>query len=230
MITLITPTADQPTGIALCEFYMARQTLQHDQWIVADDGVEHARLSMGQEHIKRSREPGCAPAQSLCRNLLGAIPLIEGDIIVVIEHDDAYAATHLDTIVDQLAGASIAGDPKQRYYNVAHRCWRLFDNVGASLCQTAFRRELLPRFETIVRRCLAGSKMGVDRYFWESTRPAERSLKRTDTVLGIKGLPGRPGIGVGHRPIGSQWTPDRELAQLRAWIGEDASFYEGLSA
>lgn len=228
MITLITPTADQPTGMALAEFYVARQTVEHDQWIVADDGIEHARLSMGQEHVKRTREPGCTPAQSLCRNLLAAIPLAKGDIIVLWEHDDAYTQKHLATIVDQLCGALIAGDPKQRYYNVAHRCWRLFDNVGASLCQTAFRSELLPRFESAVRWCLAASKIGVDRKFWDSTRPAERSLVRTDTVLGIKGLPGRPGIGVGHRPT-PQWTQDPELAQLRAWIGEDAALYEGMA-
>jgi hypothetical protein len=226
VITLITPTADQPTGMALCEKYMARQTIPYDQWIVVDDGVQHAKLTMGQAHIWRERETDCKPAQSLCRNLLGAIPLIEGDIIVVIEHDDHVAQNHVETMVRQLKNALIAGDPKQRYYNVAHRCWRLFDNVGASLCQTAFRRSLLPTFKGAVQACLSASRIGVDRALWDAVQPSCKSLVRSDTVLGIKGLPGRPGIGVGHRPSGSLWTPDPELVRLREWIGADADMYE----
>lgn len=230
MLTVITPTCDQPTGIALCEFYMARQTLEHGQWIVADDGIEPARLSMGQIHIKRAREPGCTPAQSLCRNLLGAIARVDGDVIVVAEHDDWLGPTHLETIVAQLERADIAGDPKQRYYNVDRRCWRLFDNVGASLCQTAFRRELLPKFERAVRRCLANGWFHVDRIFWDSVPDDQKSLERTDTVVGIKGLPGRPGIGIGHRPAGPLWNSDRDGVKLRSWIGDDASLYEKVAA
>lgn len=46
MVTVITPTADQPTGIALLERYMARQTVKPDAWIVADDGNTPASLTM----------------------------------------------------------------------------------------------------------------------------------------------------------------------------------------
>lgn len=208
---------------------MQRQTLYGRasiQWIVVDDGVSPATLAMGQTHILRAREPDCLPAQSFCRNLLAAIPHITGDVIAFIEHDDWYAPAHLEAIVDQLAGAvQIAGDDQQRYYNVSQRCWRIFPNSGASLCQTAIRRELLPRFEMVARRCLAASKFGVDRALWDATRPHERSLKRADTVVGIKGLPGRRGLGVGHRPSGPQWTFDAELEQLRAWVGNDADLY-----
>ena len=50
-ITVITPTADQPIGMRLLEKYMARQTVQPDEWIVADDGEVPARLALGQKHI-----------------------------------------------------------------------------------------------------------------------------------------------------------------------------------
>lgn len=229
IITLITPTCDQPTGIELCEVFMQRQTLYGRasiQWLVVDDGLVPATLTMEQTHILRAREPDCLPAQSFCRNLLAATPRITGDIIVFIEHDDHYAPTHLETIVAQLQGqAQLAGDDKQRYYNVKERRWRVFNNVGSSLCQTAMRRALLPRFESVVRKCLASEKFGIDRTLWDATPAREQSLQRTDTVVGIKGLPGRPGIGVGHRPSGPAWTDDQDLAQLQAWLGADASLY-----
>jgi len=41
--------------------------------------------------------------------------------------------------------------------------------------------------------------------------------------VGIKGVPGRTGIGVGHRADFGQ--PDPGGNTLRAWIGERASAY-----
>src|SRR5690606_25010357 len=46
-ISIITPTADRPRGIELCERYMARQTVQPHEWVVADGGHIPAKLTMG---------------------------------------------------------------------------------------------------------------------------------------------------------------------------------------
>jgi len=196
------------------------------EWIVADDGIEPAALTMGQIHVRRQREKDCQPAQSFCRNLLAAIAVATGDVVVFWEHDDWYAPRHLETVCNQLNGAALlAGDDQQRYYNVAHRCWRIFRNRGASLCQTAMRSSELERFGQVVRECLAASRFYVDFKLWEGTPSSRRALARADTVLGIKGLPGRPGLGIGHRPD-KQWTKDESFAQLWAWIGNDAELYE----
>lgn len=231
MITLITPTADQPTGIALCERFIARQTLPiaDMQWIVVDDGDKPATLTMDQQHVRRPREHDCKGYESLCRNLLAAIPHVRGDIVACVEHDDWYAADHLEvTIAALLAGkySLLAGDNTQRYYNVAHRCHRLFSNTGASLCQTAMRAEALPLFESTIRSCLDRKTYGIDTNFWRSVPQTRWALTGRMTCIGIKGLPGRPGLGIGHRPDRG-WTPDPSLAQLREWIGEDADLYSG---
>ena len=88
MVTLLTPTCDQPTGMALCELYMARQTF-HDwaplQWIVVDDGVVPATLTLGQHYVRRERGADTG-AQSLAKNLLAALPLVEGEYLILIEH------------------------------------------------------------------------------------------------------------------------------------------------
>jgi hypothetical protein len=233
VLTIITPTCDQPTGIRLCEHFMQRQTIWGAvpiQWIVVDDGMEPAKLTMGQTHVTRQREADCAPAQSLCRNLLAAIPLIDGEIVAFVEHDDWYRPDHLEGMCKQLGrSALLAGDDRQRYYNIAHRCWRIFQNKGASLCQTAMKASLLPRFERVVRECLASSRFYIDFKLWMATPQTETSTVRTDSVLGIKGLPGRPGLGIGHRPTGLEWNRDPGLSQLRAWIGADTSLYESIA-
>lgn len=235
MVTLVTPTCDQPTGMALCERYMARQTLRLHapllQWIVVDDGTVPATLTMGQRHIRRERGTDTG-AQSLAKNLLTALPLVETEYLMLIEHDDWYHPTHLEILLKQLVaqpGVQLAGDPQQRYYNVAHRKWRVFKNHGSCLCQTGMHRELIARFQWVIERCLQADSYGIDGRFWEAVPRYHWNLLPTSTSLGIKGLPGRPGLGVGHRPTGTGWKTDPDCAQLQAWIGaEDAALYEAL--
>lgn len=220
-ISLITPTADQPLGMLLCERYMQRQTMRWDQWIVADDGLEHAHLALGQTHVRRVREH--EGGRSLAGNMLAALELVDGDVVIVIEHDDWYAPDHIATCVEQLRRGDAVGSRWQRYYNVHGRCWRRMRNVGSALCNTAFRRSLVPQMRAAARSAFERKTYGVDRLFWDSI--GGRGVTHdVDTVVGIKGLPGRPGLGMGHRPD-SNWTVDPDLRQLRAWIGDDAEIY-----
>jgi hypothetical protein len=52
-----------------------------------------------------------------------------------------------------------------------------------------------------------------------------KRLISTHHVVGMKGLPGREGIGIGHNPNGP-WTVDPALRILREWIREDVEFYQ----
>lgn len=226
-VSLITPTADRPVAFALCERFIARQTRKPDEWIVADGGQQTgAPSTMGQKHI---HEPGPPGVENFARNLLNGIHAATGDVIIFVEDDDAYLPKHLESLVTALARspeALAAGDDRQHYYNVARRCWRAFDNIGASLCQTAIRREALPAFEAAVRQCLERKVYGIDTTFWRSL-PRERwAIVRSGTCVGIKGLPGQIGLGIGHRP-GEGWHADSELIKLREWIGNDVEIYRG---
>ena len=226
-LTVITVTCDQPTGFALCERMMARQTYTgRVQWIVVDDGDRPIAPTAGQHYVRRHRGSDTG-AQSLCRNLLEALPHVAAPIVAIVEHDDYYAPTHFARIVAQLEPpeAQIAGDDEQRYYHVPSRQWRVFANLGASLCQTAFRVDRLALFQAVVERRLAQNHFGVDGAFWASVPRAHWALARTQTVVGIKGLAGRPGLGIGHRPQGPGWGTDPLGAQLCQWIGSDASWY-----
>lgn len=226
-VSAITPTADRPVAFELVERFMRRQTVQPDEWIVADGGEVPVACAMGQIHLRGSLGRVPAGAANFAHNLLNGIAEASGDLLIFIEDDDWLAPTHIERMVDLARGpGSLFGaDDHQRYYNVAHRSWRVFNNVGASLCQTAMRRSILPAFEQTIRACLAKGTYGIDTTLWRATPQSEWAIAGAETVVGIKGLPGRAGLGVGHRP-GIGWTPDPDLARLRAWIGDDASLYE----
>jgi hypothetical protein len=205
---------------------MARQTLQPDEWIIADGGIAAARCTLGQVLLRDPQPPGAA---NFANNLLNGLATATGELVVVAEDDDWYAPDHIETLhAAAMANprALAIGDDCQRYYNVAHRCWRRFANVGASLCQTAIRREAVPALVAVIRDCLGRGTYGIDTTFWRSIPRDRWALTGRTTVLGIKGLPGCAGLGIGHRP-GAGWTDDTELVQLRAMIGEDAGLYAG---
>jgi glycosyl transferase family 2 len=223
MISVITPTCDRPVAFGLCERWMARQTRGPDEWIVADGGRVPVVCTQGQVHLHQPRPSG---AENFAQNLLAALARARGDLVVVIEDDDYEAPTHLERLTDLLTPATawLAGDPQQRYYNVGRRWYRLFQNRGASLCQTAMRKSVLPLFKRTILTCLARRQYGIDAALWQAVPTAHWALDRQDTVIGMKGLPGQTGLGIGHRPD-QGWTADPSLAVLRTWMGDDADVY-----
>jgi hypothetical protein len=228
-VTVLTPTCDRPAGIALLERMMARQTRQPDEWIVADGGATPARLTRGQTLIIDQRATG---PLNFAQNLLNGIEAASGDLLRIAEDDDHYAPTHIETMstMAERGGYRLIGSEEiQRYHNVAHRCFRVMNNIGASLCQTAVHRSLFKTMRATIQACMVRNSFGVDTNLWRSVSRNEWAFTRQMTCVGIKGLPGRVGLGIGHRPD-ARWTPDPALERLRSWIGDDVSWYDGASA
>jgi len=146
-----------------------------------------------------------------------------------MEDDDWYSPHHVADIVRRLETHDAVGCSIQRYYNVAVRKWAMMQNKGSSLCQTGFRYDLLPLFVECVATCWRGDRKGIDAEFWrrlhwQSNGRVQCFDDRLD-VVGIKGMPGRKGIGVGHDPTWGGWTDDPDMTKLVEWIGEDAEVY-----
>jgi hypothetical protein len=228
-LTVVTPTADRPVAFALCERWMARQTRQPDEWIVADGGQTPVVCTGGQRHLHQRSGLGVV---NFLANVRRGVEAATGDLIAIVEDDDWYDARHLEVVIGQLTpGVLAAGDDTQRYYHLPHRAWKRFPNIGACLCQTVFRREALPVFLHALSEAEDVRHYGIDGRFWSRLPRQQTSLVRTETVLGIKGLPGREGLGIGHRPRLHDWTNDPQMRQLTAWIGPaDAAIYHGLPA
>ncbi|MGR9107779.1 MAG: glycosyltransferase family A protein [Gammaproteobacteria bacterium] len=221
-LQVITPTADQPTGIALLEEFMAGQTIQPDEWIVMDDGNVPAMLTMGQRHIvrKRRHEGGA----SLAANILSAVEYLDGDIIAIMEHDDFYQKNHLETAVKRLKETNCwaTGSYVQRYYYLPGRQFIIMRNIGSALCNTTFRGDLVLYLQDAAMRAFRAKAIGVDRLFWERIPKKFWDSNGTTTMVGIKGLPGRAGLGMGHRPNKKRnWMNDPKGEQLRKWVGDE---------
>ena len=227
MLTLLTATGCRPEAWALCERWMARQTYAGPvRWIIVDDGrdaqpVTFQRLGWTLEIVRPSPFWRLGD-NTQARNLLAGLRRVEDTArLVVIEDDDWYAPDWLQTIADALEGQEMAGESRARYYNVEARVGREMPNERhASLCATAVTGRGIAELRA---QCVRAVKF-IDLDLWR--RPLKKRLIGGHRVVGIKGLPGRGGIGCGHRSdFKGIADPDGRL--LRDWVGtDDAAVYD----
>ncbi len=229
-LTLITPTSDRPRPFALCEKWMSR-ALQHYhgsnfQWIVVDDGVSPAKCTLGQQHIRL--DAIADSTESFRQNLLAALQEAKHEIILFIEDDDWYAEQYLAKMCKWMTNDfDIVGETKARYYFLPTQRYHFCRNSEhASLCQTGIRRSLRPWIIKHLQRNKGNPY--IDIALWREGRRRGKYLLRPQTTLsvGMKGLPGKTGIGMGHR-LSSRHQHDVEGEMLRQWVGkDDAALYE----
>lgn len=234
MLTIVTPTGARPAAFALCRRMMARQDYRGRViWIVVDD-------------CEPAQEPTLPPApnwqvltvrpyplweperNTQGRNLLAALALAEAHAIeggydlrlTVVEDDDWYAPGWLTRLDAALDHAELVGERFARYYNVARRIAATLGNDRhASLRCTGMRGRAIKALQ----HALAEFSPYYDRKLWRDAAPT-RALFDSRLTVGMKGLPGRPGIAEGHQTI--EGVADRSLCVLRDWIGADADLYE----
>ena len=139
----------------------------------------------------------------------------------------------------------VAGEPWLRYYHVAERRYATFPNgTGSGMFQTALRRDRLPDLMWAAEQALEAGTYDIDGRFWKGLPPSICRRYDENLTVGIKGMPGKGGLGIGHRPLAQQmtrrypngrqfyrpsidknWKYDLEGQQLHAWIGAEADFY-----
>lgn len=225
MLQVLTPTGARPEAFALCARWMARQTYRGAvRWIVVDDGPEPLSVPDMPENIAVEvvrPEPFWREGQNTqARNLLAGLAVVRDGIpLVIFEDDDWYADDWLDHCAEQLKRAELVGECRARYYNVAtNRGRQLRNERHASLCSTAMRGKAIQTFR---KACQRRPKF-IDLELWRTHR--SRFLFGGHRVVGIKGLPGRGGIGMGHsKDFAGQSDTDHAL--LREWVGDDAEVY-----
>ena len=216
MITAITPTGDRPLAFSLCRRWMEQQTRKPDQWIVVDDGKNPMQPFDGIDYIRREPLPG-DPKFTLAENLKAAIPHIKGDKIIIIEDDEYYAPIYIEVMRKNFGRHEVVGIGKSRYYHLPSGGYMIIGNMGhASLAQTAISKSFLPIFQSI----LVPGKLYIDYEIWRRAKMRKSGrvfLDPKPIYVGIKGLPGRAGIGRGHdRKI--YRLVDRGRRILRQWI------------
>lgn len=225
MLTLLTATGARPEAWAICERLMAAQDYTGPvRWVIVDDGPDPQPVTFkrdGWQLVVIRPAPFWQPGQNTqARNLAKGMEAVPADSrLVIIEDDDVYRADWLSHVDRQLDRAELVGECQARYYNLALRRGRQLSNNGhASLCSTAMRGAALATF----RRELKPGVQFIDVNLWR--RHPSRHLFTGGRVVGMKGLPGRGGIGMGHRND-FRGTADPDLTLLRQWIGDNVELY-----
>lgn len=235
MIALITPTGNRPKQFALCNLWMSRQTYKGKVlWIIVDDCVPiTTKLSVelpdnwcvvykyprpeweeGENTQSRNLQIGL--------NVVKNFPTTQIDAIFIIEDDDYYTPTYLEKMMDKFNGYEIIGECKTLYYNITSRSWHRNNNTKhASLFQTAFKPTAISMFEE------SFGKKFIDIKFFSTARELHKPVclfSEMDLAVGIKGLPGRAGIGSGHK-MTKKAIKDVKYTQLQKYLKNDYIYY-----
>ena len=222
-IAAVTPTRDRAQAIKLLARWVRQQTLPVDRWIVVDDGDEPVSPAPEMTHLVRRARTSNEPEHSLCLNLRQALPFLTEDKVLILEDDEYYAPTYVEEMSRRLNSSPAVGIGFSKYYHLGLRSYYVHENMAhASLAQTSFRSELLDRF---IRAMADPREKFVDIKFWKQVRAIGNVWRDGDRYdgaagaqyLGIKGMPGRFGIGFGHKAM-PQYKQDEGLDVLRRWI------------
>lgn len=223
MMTVITPTGDRPEAFELTRKWIFEQTKQPDQWIVIDDGKIPLPdyLQANLQYIRR--EPSIDEGHTLTLNMKEAVKYIKGDMILIVEDDDWYGPTYIETMEKYLQNYDLVGESLARYYHLTAMKYRRIGNTQhASFCQTGFTERLLPTFI----KCLEGDPY-IDFRFWTAVQDHKFLINDADDRLqlhcSLKGMKGRKGIGTGHDKDARYYHVDVGLENLIKWVGEENS-------
>lgn len=224
MLTLLTCTGARPEAFAICERLMAAQTYAGPvRWIVVDDGEEATPITFTREgwEVRVVRPlPRWQPGMNTqARNMRAGLAFVDMSAhLLVIEDDDYYAPSWLDRMSYELMFADLVGEPQARYYNIKTRHFRQLQNtLHSSLCSTALKGAAI---QALFDACNKNDKF-IDIKLWQSDKLKKRLVPSHD-VVGIKGLPGRGGIGMGHQD--SFGAPDK-IGIFEQWLGDGAALY-----
>jgi hypothetical protein len=239
--TVITATGDRPLCLSFLKKWMEAQTYPPSCWIIIDDGKipmkESEYMDLPDYTTLLRRNPTeDDPKHTLNINLMASLPYVEGDYIIFCEDDEYYAPEYLATMSRYLKEYEVVGICRSRYYHLPSYRYYIHPNYDhSSLAQTGIRTSFLETFSGL----LNGDPF-IDMRIWKTvankndllwgkarflTKGHEINGKKgylfDDSIgdkfiyVGMKGMPGREGIGSGHKGMG---IFDYDQSILRKWI------------
>ena len=222
-VSVITPSGDRPECFELLRRWMAHQTLRPAQWVVVDDGkvpmqpIPEATLIRREP---RADDPSC----TLGKNLEVALTHVLHDKIIIMEDDDWYGPTYLQTLADLLDEHELVGIWGTNYYDLSLPGYREMGRPDhASMSQTGFRRSFIPKLLAAIP-----GDCSVDLRIWFNLNARGQYVpgKSLNGYLipgegkyfhcSFKNMPGRRGAGCAHNSVG--YTRDTlALDKLKSW-------------
>jgi hypothetical protein len=228
-VAVLTCTGGRPEAMRLCEKYIRRQTHRDFDWVVVDDYPVPSAPATAAKIIRPQPFWDQRSGHTLVRNMKeGLRALRDYDVIIFWEDDDWYAEDYVEVMLKRFASLpdsiTMIGECYHKYWNARSRLWLSANNTGhASLSTTAIRGSMIEKLHEML---LTQTQPFIDLAMWKAFR-GEGYLFPGGHQFGIKGLPGRPGIGAGHRLRRNRSAQtDEDMSVLRSWIGDDANQYE----
>jgi hypothetical protein len=218
MLFLLTPTGNRLIQFNFCVEMMRNQTYSGDvTWIIVDDGKEHMTTpSIKNWNIIHEKLPeGIGNTQA--KNIIHGLQYCDKNSkLIVIEDDDFYHKDWLEIIDKNLEYSELSGITKAKYYHIKTSTYKVHNNLAhSSLCSTGLRGA--NAFDFLKYICLKYIKF-IDIHLWRNFT-GKKYLFDGNNVIGIKGMPGREGIGSGHyRLLNHKDTSGNILNQ---WVGTD---------
>jgi hypothetical protein len=241
-IALITPTGARPNQFRLCSHWMEQQTYKGNVlWIIIDDANPLTTEAIGESFkhnwtiVKIHPSPIWRGENTQARNIKCGIDFIkernknnEIDAIFFIEDDDFYRCNYIERMVARFDTVKVLGEMNTVYYNVYYRNYFVNRNTShVSLFQLAIRPEMIPLFETCYNERFIDFKFFEKLHAQEFVGRGEVGMfNENNLAIGMKGMPGRGGIGAGHGKL-MNMLPDANMIWLRNQIQDDAKYYEG---
>jgi len=225
--TAITLTGDRPRAFAICREWVARQSVPPTQWVVVDDGRIPLKNIPSCHYIRRQPRNN-DPTHTLALNLRLAIQVVTMPRVIIFEDDDWYHRQYAEVMLRLLKNVSLAGLGRMIYYHMVTREFHHFPKrPHSSLASTAFDSKLIPRILKLTRNDLSPS---VDIKLWGED--VMKAIMSFDTIyhLGLKGMPGRKGLTLGHTKFSMYEGDDKDLVFLINCIGEDIKKYREILA
>jgi hypothetical protein len=241
MIVLITPTGSRAEQFKLCASFMRRQTYKGKVvWIIVDDAYPVTTNGVGEGFkddwtiVKVYPTPIWRGQNTQSRNIAAGIDALlsnfpeEIEAVFMIEDDDYYRPNYLERMMSRFGSYKVLGEMNTIYYNVFYRSYFVNRNTShVSLFQLAFRPEMIPLFKTCY------NERFIDFKFYEKlhaqgfvSRGEVGFFNEGNLAIGMKGMPGRAGIGAGHGRL-MNMLPDQRMDYLKSQIQDDAKLYEG---
>jgi len=198
---LITPTGERPEAFVRCVEYMkAQDCLGPVKWVIVDDGRKrlHTPSDMGDWEVIHLRpQPFWESGQNTqARNIVVGLEEVEEfDNVLIIEDDDYYAPWWIRKCRSWLNNHELVGEAPSLYRHLNGAEKRMNNKNHASLCSTGLRGGAIDT----LRRTLIRTPKVIDVNLWRNHGTRNKKIySYRGGVIGIKGYPGRPGIGVGH--------------------------------
>jgi len=205
-VAVITCTGDRQQAAKFNKYYMDRQTAKGFGWYLIDG-------------------PGTSYDLNLYRALARLHPNVEK--ILIVEDDDWYSPKWVEHAADALDEVKIYGLRPITIYDVRTPSYTTYGEVKhASLCTTAFTRDLLQLFMDCIDKVTA---RWLDAFFWANAignnipHRLDDPKDVGDLVVGIKNMPGRPGLGYAHGGEGFAHE-DAAFTHLEKLIGQEDAF------